>query len=40
MAAGGQMQGAGTGAIANPNAAQQANEVDAMQSKLNELKNL
>ena len=39
MAAGGEIA-AGSGAISNPNAAAQANDVDAMQAKLNELKNL
>ena len=40
MEAGGQIN-AGAGAIQNPaNSAAQQNEVDAMQAKLNELKNL
>ena len=40
MEAGGEIN-AGAGAVANPNAsASEANEIDAMQAKLNELKNL
>ena len=32
--------GAQTGAIQNPNSAAQTNDIDAMQAKLNELKNM
>ena len=39
MAAGGEI-GVGSGAVANPAAASEANDIDAMQAKLNELKNL
>ena len=39
MEAGGQI-GVGSGAVSNPAAAAQANDVDAMQAKLNELKNM
>ena len=34
------MAGVGTGAIANPNQAQKNNEIDEMQAKLDQLKNL
>ena len=39
MVAGGEI-GVGSGAVSNPAAAAQANDVDAMQAKLNELKNM
>ena len=39
MEAGGEI-GVGSGAIAQPNQAQNANDIDAMQAKLNDLKNL
>ena len=39
MAAGGEIA-TGSGAVANPAAAAQQNDVDAMQAKLNELKNM
>ena len=40
MATGADMQGAGVGAVGNPNAAAQANDVNEMQNRLNQLNNM
>ena len=40
MATGADMGGVGVGAVANPSAAAQANDVDEMQNRLNQLNNM